>query len=92
VGHRFGLRHFAPAQRLGPDLSWSDSSWCDPNPPNPPCAFRSNAYVFGARSRHTGGVNVLLCDGSVRFVTNSIDTRTWQALSTTQGSEVIGDY
>ena len=35
-----------------PDLSWSSSDWCDPNPPNPPCAFRTNAYVFGARSRH----------------------------------------
>ncbi len=75
-----------------PDLSWSDSSWCDPNPPNPPCAFRSSAYVFGARSRHTGGVNVALCDGSVRFVTNGILAATWQALSTTQGGEVFGDW
>ncbi|MBN9119013.1 MAG: DUF1559 domain-containing protein [Planctomycetes bacterium] len=75
-----------------PDLSWSDSSWCDPNPPNPPCAFRSSAYVFGARSRHTGGVNVVLCDGSVRFIPNAIQPATWQALSTSQGGEIAGDY
>jgi prepilin-type processing-associated H-X9-DG protein len=75
-----------------PDLSWSSSAWCDPNPPNPPCAFRSSAYVFGARSRHTGGVNAAFCDGSVRFITNGVPAATWQALSTTNGGEVIGDY
>ncbi|WP_439631172.1 DUF1559 domain-containing protein [Gemmata sp.] len=70
-----------------PDLSWSDSSWCNPNAPNPPCAFRSAAYVFGARSRHTGGVNAALCDGSARFVSNGISAATWQAASTTKGGE-----
>jgi prepilin-type N-terminal cleavage/methylation domain-containing protein/prepilin-type processing-associated H-X9-DG protein len=75
-----------------PDLSWSDSSWCDPNPPNPPCAFRSSVYVFGARSRHTGGVNASMCDGSVRFITNSIQPASWQAISTTQGGETVGNY
>ncbi len=75
-----------------PDRSWTDASWCDPNPPNPPCAFRSSAYVFGARSRHSGGINVAMCDGSIHFIINSIDPVTWQALSTTQGGETIGNY
>jgi hypothetical protein len=30
-----------------------------------------------------------MCDGSVRFVKNSISLYTWQALSTTHGSDVI---
>jgi prepilin-type processing-associated H-X9-DG protein len=45
-----------------------------------------------ARSFHEGGVNVLLMDGSVRFVTNSIPLGVWRALGTRAGGEVIGDY
>jgi prepilin-type N-terminal cleavage/methylation domain-containing protein/prepilin-type processing-associated H-X9-DG protein len=41
-------------------------------------------------SFHTGGVNVLLADGSVRFITNSISLSTWRALGTRNGGEVLG--
>jgi prepilin-type N-terminal cleavage/methylation domain-containing protein/prepilin-type processing-associated H-X9-DG protein len=75
-----------------PDLSWADASWCDPNPPNPPCSYRTSVYAFGARSRHTGGVNAARCDGSVSFISNSIQPATWQALSTTKGRETIDGY
>jgi prepilin-type N-terminal cleavage/methylation domain-containing protein/prepilin-type processing-associated H-X9-DG protein len=43
-----------------------------------------------ARSRHVGGVNVWLCDGSVRFVYNSISLSTWQGLATRAGGETVG--
>jgi prepilin-type N-terminal cleavage/methylation domain-containing protein/prepilin-type processing-associated H-X9-DG protein len=75
-----------------PDLSWSGAQWCDPNPPNPPCGFRTSAYVFAARSRHPGGVNAAFCDGSGRFVTDRVAPDTWRALGTTTGGEVVGDY
>jgi prepilin-type N-terminal cleavage/methylation domain-containing protein/prepilin-type processing-associated H-X9-DG protein len=42
-----------------------------------------------ARSRHAGGVNAALCDGSVRFFTNSIGLATWSALGSMAGGEVI---
>jgi prepilin-type processing-associated H-X9-DG protein len=46
-----------------------------------------------ARSRHIGGVNVLLADGSVRFVNDSIPLAQWQALSTrADGEAASGDY
>ena len=43
-------------------------------------------------SRHTGGVNVALGDGSVRFVRNAIDISTWRGLGTRNGGEVLGDF
>lgn len=42
-----------------------------------------------ARSMHTGGVNVALADGSVRFVKNSIATSVWQYLGSRNGGEVL---
>ena len=44
----------------------------------------------GARSRHSGGVNLLLGDGSVRFVGDSVTSTTWSALGTRAGGEVVG--
>ena len=42
-----------------------------------------------ARSYHPGGVNTLFGDGSVHFVKNTIDWRTWRALGTIASGEVI---
>jgi prepilin-type N-terminal cleavage/methylation domain-containing protein len=45
-----------------------------------------------ARSAHRGGVQLLLCDGGVRFISENIDLTTWRALATRSGSEVIGAF
>ncbi|MGO9915416.1 MAG: DUF1559 domain-containing protein [Isosphaeraceae bacterium] len=42
-----------------------------------------------ARSYHPGGVNSLFCDGSVRFIKNSINWMTWRALGTIASGEVV---
>ncbi len=44
-----------------------------------------------ARSKHVGGVNVGMTDGSVRFFRDSIDVAAWRALGTAANGEVIGD-
>lgn len=45
-----------------------------------------------ARSYHPGGIDVLLMDGSVRVVSDSITLAVWRGLGTRAGSEAIGDY
>ena len=47
----------------------------------------SNIHL-AARSAHTGGVNVCLGDGSVRFVRDGIDRAGWRALGSRAGGEV----
>ncbi|RMF42271.1 MAG: DUF1559 domain-containing protein [Planctomycetota bacterium] len=42
-----------------------------------------------SRSYHTGGVQIGLADGSVRFLSESIDLRVWRALGTREGGEVV---
>lgn len=42
---------------------------------------------LAARSAHAGGANVLLCDGSVRFVEDAIAGVVWQATATRAGGE-----
>lgn len=45
-----------------------------------------------ARSYHSGIVNALLMDGSVRSVSNNIDFAVWRALGTRAGGEAIGEF
>lgn len=45
-----------------------------------------------ARSRHSGGVNALSLDSSVRFIADSIDQVVWRAISTRAGAEVVTDW
>ncbi len=48
-----------------------------------------NKGLSTARSYHSGGVNVLLADGSVRFVSNSVPINVWRAISTRSTGEVV---
>jgi prepilin-type N-terminal cleavage/methylation domain-containing protein/prepilin-type processing-associated H-X9-DG protein len=45
--------------------------------------------VISASSRHPGGANVAFCDGSVRFIKSTVDPRTWAAIGTINGGEVV---
>jgi prepilin-type N-terminal cleavage/methylation domain-containing protein/prepilin-type processing-associated H-X9-DG protein len=56
-----------------------------------PCiAINSDNDAFaGSRSRHAGGINVTMGDGSVRFIKNTISSPIWIGLNTINANEVI---
>jgi prepilin-type processing-associated H-X9-DG protein len=65
---------------------------CVTNDTTPGVGIYTAVAFRAARSRHPGGVNVLLGDGSVHFVSQSVDLGVWRALATRAGGEVAGDY
>ncbi|WP_337177828.1 DUF1559 domain-containing protein [Paludisphaera sp.] len=54
------------------------------------CAQAEHAHYQNANSNHSGGVNALFGDGSVKFIKNSINWQTWWAIGTTSLGEVVG--
>jgi prepilin-type N-terminal cleavage/methylation domain-containing protein/prepilin-type processing-associated H-X9-DG protein len=81
------------------DDNISGSTWVTGQPANtrylhvmPPNTWscRSGLQIAHvANSHHPGGVNVLFCDGSVKFIKSTIGLQTWWALGTRAGGEVI---
>ena len=67
------------------------------------CFDSDSTGQMAPRSMHTGGVQVLMADGSARFVSDNIDSRSaehncgsqrgvWQAIHTRAGNEVVGEF
>jgi len=75
---------------------WNSTWYNHVLPPNsriPDCSEGTHAMAGGgygaytSRSLHGGGVNVLLGDGSARWISDEIDLRLWRALATRDGAE-----
>ncbi len=50
--------------------------------------FTTNIHL-ASRSAHTNGVNLVLADGSVKFITNAIQMDNWKAAGTRAGGETL---
>jgi prepilin-type N-terminal cleavage/methylation domain-containing protein len=84
---------------LGPNSSSPDESARDcPRPQQyngiPGCTRlrgeSSKLGVYASRSKHSGGVTVSRCDGSVHFVSDSVDLLgVWRPMTTARGGEII---
>ena len=79
-----------------PNSSAPDKQWdyyCEEIKPDFPCIQAGTGFRGGramhakATSRHPGGVNIGLADGSGTFVNDSIASDVWKALSTINGGE-----
>lgn len=85
---------YLPPNSAVPDRIYS-SYYCNDQPKqNLPCAVSSSSdpTMFASRSRHEGGVQLVLCDGSVRFVSENFDINLWRATSTARGGEVVSEF
>ena len=92
-GWSAGFETFAAPNASDPDVL-QQAAYCKPVEPNPPCSGQSGGSRFraAARSCHTGGVNAVMCDGSVQFIVDDVDLATWRAASTSKGEEVYDDF
>jgi prepilin-type N-terminal cleavage/methylation domain-containing protein/prepilin-type processing-associated H-X9-DG protein len=91
-GDASGFETYLAPNSTFPDIIYDNKHCVYPYQQNPPCfgpATSTAPSMYGSRSRHPGGVDVSMCDGSVRFVKNSISLNLWRALSTTRGNEII---
>ncbi|MBC7852552.1 MAG: DUF1559 domain-containing protein [Pirellulaceae bacterium] len=53
------------------------------------CMYPSNRIMTSANSNHPNGVNLTLCDGSVRFVGTSINLETWRRIGSKDQNDVV---
>lgn len=112
---------FAPGVDINTDDGFRGARWNDGAsiftrfntmlPPNAPSCQEADSHwaggMFPPSSRHTGGVQVAMADGSVRFISENIDSGNqgavesitgpspygvWGALGTMAGGEVIGEF
>ena len=88
----------SPALR-GRGTSWAFSGainsatngYLTPNSKTPDVVTHFTGY-FAPRSYHPGGANVLLADGSVHFLAETIDIHLNRALHSGSGGEVLGEF
>lgn len=81
-----------PPNTTVPDQVWGCTSltW-----PRAPCESRNSAnppYRNFARSLHPGGVNVVMCDGAVRGVSDTIASSVWQNLGDRADGRAVGSF
>ena len=51
--------------------------------------YRNQFYIWGFKSKHPGGANFAMADGSVRFIKQTIHPRVYNAIGTRNKGEVI---
>lgn len=95
------LNEVAPSSRPTRILCWSDmvdhfrdvyvlQPCLTPSSRIPDCS--DGGHAITARSFHAGGVHVLMGDGAVRFVSESVHLPVWRSLASLYGAETVSDF
>jgi prepilin-type N-terminal cleavage/methylation domain-containing protein len=94
-----GWRGASSAALRGRGLSWAaagamntlTNGYTTPNSRIPDVVTHFTGF-FGPRSFHTGGASALLGDGSVRFLSDSINAAVHRGIHSRAGGEVVGEF
>ena len=80
--------------RIPPNTMVPDRfNWCATHPkPQAPCIWTGTNMFVSPRSYHPGGVNLGMADGSVQFISDSIDAETFRALGSRDGGETLKEF
>ena len=92
-GRYHNVRHAGAlfSTRYSPNTSEPDRhNYCQNTINQAPCTQTGTDVIVSARSYHPGGVSASMADGSVRFISESIDVTLFRALGTRAGGEVVG--
>lgn len=83
-------------------IRWGFTYWSSPyplatafttlGPFNPKRTDGDTSRLSNFRSEHIGVVNMLMCDGSARYVSEYIDHGLLDSLATRSGGEIIGEF
>jgi prepilin-type N-terminal cleavage/methylation domain-containing protein/prepilin-type processing-associated H-X9-DG protein len=79
--------------RHPPNSAFRDEGNCREDFPDAPCqhieqGLARRASHTASRSRHPGGVNIMMCDASAHFINDGIDLAVWRAMSSMANGEV----
>jgi prepilin-type processing-associated H-X9-DG protein len=94
TSHTFMIGEGLPEHCTWNIWSWGNGSTASTSPPlnfDARKLRQSWQHCIGFRSRHPGGAHFMFADGHVKFISDSIDRKTYLALSTRAAGDTIAD-
>jgi prepilin-type N-terminal cleavage/methylation domain-containing protein/prepilin-type processing-associated H-X9-DG protein len=92
----------SPATPCSGQIRWGFTYWSSPyplatafttlGPFNPKSMQGDSTRLSNFRSEHIGVVNMLMCDGSARYINENIDHNLLNSLATRSGGEIVGEF
>lgn len=78
---------------LGGEISGGIMAWGDPaNRRDPAAGIGSGPDQFGSMNKDSGGANMLMMDGAVRFISNSVNPDVLKNLADPAGGVPVGEF
>jgi hypothetical protein len=74
-----------------PNYPYGADTACQATPPTSPANWKKLQYAWGFGSWHPGTSQFVLCDGSVRGVTDNVTAAVWISLGSISGGEVVSE-